>query len=59
MKWGISARLPNQQMTVDETMIRYEGKYSLLRMYMLKKPVRFGMKAWATCRCNFQIRVEF
>ena len=52
---------PNQQLTVDETMIRYKGKYSPIRMYMPKKPVKFGMKAWAAADAiskyvwNFQI----
>lgn len=36
----------NQQLTVDETMIRYKGGYSPIRQFMLQKPVRFGMKSW-------------
>jgi hypothetical protein len=38
---------PNQQMTVDEGMIMYKGKYCAVRQYMPKKPIRFGIKVWA------------
>jgi hypothetical protein len=38
---------PNQQMIVDEGMIMYKGKYCLIRQYMPKKPIRFGLKVWA------------
>jgi hypothetical protein len=38
---------PNQQMTVDEGMIMYKGKYCPVRQYMPKKPIRFGIKVWA------------
>jgi hypothetical protein len=38
---------PNQQMTVDEAMLMYKGKYCPIRQYMPKKPVRFGIKIWA------------
>jgi hypothetical protein len=37
---------PNQQMTVDEGMLMYKGKYCPIRQYMPKKPVRFGIKIW-------------
>jgi hypothetical protein len=39
---------PNQQMIVDEGMIMYKGKYCPVRQYMPKKPIRFGIKVWAT-----------
>jgi hypothetical protein len=39
---------PNQQMTVDESMVMYKGKYCPVRQYMPKKPVRLGIKVWAT-----------
>jgi hypothetical protein len=38
---------PNQQVTVDESMLTYKGKYCPIRQYMPKKPVRFGIKVWA------------
>jgi hypothetical protein len=38
---------PNQQLTVDETMVMYKGMYCPVRQYMPKKPVRFGIKVWA------------
>ena len=37
---------PNQQMTVDEGMIMYKGKYCPIQQYMPMKPVRFGIKVW-------------
>jgi hypothetical protein len=37
---------PNQQLTVDESMVMYKGKYCPIRLYMPKKPVRFGIKVW-------------
>ena len=39
---------PNQQMTVDEEIIMYKGKYCPIRKYMPKKPIRFGIKVWTT-----------
>jgi hypothetical protein len=38
---------PNQQMTVDESMVMYKRKYYPVWQYMPKKPVRFGIKVWA------------
>jgi hypothetical protein len=38
----------NQQITVDESMIMYKGAYCPIRQYMPCKPVRFGIKVWAT-----------
>lgn len=52
---------PNQQVTVDESMVMYKGKYSPIRQYMPNKPVRFGLKVWAAADAiskyvfNFQI----
>jgi len=52
---------PNQQMTVDEGMVMYKGKYCPIRQYMPNKPVRFGIKVWAAADAlskyvwNFQI----
>ena len=36
----------DQFITVDETMVRYKGKYSLARQYMPKKPIKWGLKVW-------------
>jgi hypothetical protein len=38
---------PNQQLTVDESMVMYKGMYCPIRQYMPCKPVRFGIKVWA------------
>jgi hypothetical protein len=38
---------PNQQLTVDESMVMYKGTYCPIRQYMPFKPVRFGIKVWA------------
>jgi hypothetical protein len=38
---------PNQQLTIDEGMVMYKGKYCPIRQYLPKKPVRFGIKVWA------------
>jgi hypothetical protein len=35
---------PNQQLTVDESMLRYKGNYCPVKQYMPKKPIRFGIK---------------
>jgi len=37
----------HQQITVDETMVRYKGKYCPIRQFMLDKPMRFDIKVWA------------
>jgi hypothetical protein len=37
----------NQQITVDESMVMYNGKYCPVRQYMPFKPIRFGIKVWA------------
>jgi hypothetical protein len=39
--------LPNQQMTMDKSMVIYKGKYCPVWQYMPKKPVQFGIKVWA------------
>jgi hypothetical protein len=38
---------PNQQLTVDESMLMYKGQYCPIRQYLPKKLVRFGIKIWA------------
>jgi hypothetical protein len=38
---------PNQQLTVDEGMIMYKGKYCGIRQYLRNKHIRFGLKVWA------------
>jgi hypothetical protein len=38
---------PNQQLTVDDGMIMYKGKYYPICQYMPLKPIWFGLKVWA------------
>jgi hypothetical protein len=38
---------PNQQMTMDESMVMYKGKYCPVWQYMPNKLVQFGIKVWA------------
>jgi hypothetical protein len=52
---------PNQQMTVDEGMVMYKGKYCPVQQYMPLKPVRFGIKVWSAANAlskylwNFEV----
>jgi hypothetical protein len=52
---------PNQQMTVDESMVMYKGKYCPVWQYMPKKPVQFGINVWVAVDAiskylwNFQV----
>ena len=39
------AYIPNQQLSVDESMIGFKGRLSWVQ-YMPKKPTKWGMKAW-------------
>jgi len=36
----------HQEVTVDETMVPYKGKYCPVRQYMPRKPTRWGVKVW-------------
>lgn len=51
----------NQQVTINDSMVLYKGKYSPICQYMPNKPVRFGLKIWAIVDAlskyiwNFQI----
>ena len=38
--------IPQQQLSIDEAMISFEGRLSFLQ-YLPKKPKKWGMKAWA------------
>jgi hypothetical protein len=35
-----------RELTIDELVVPYKGKYTSLRMFMRGKPKRFGMKFW-------------
>jgi hypothetical protein len=35
-----------EYVTVDETMVRYKGKFCPARQYMPKKPEKWGLKFW-------------
>ena len=39
---------PNQNVSVDEAMIRFDGRLGW-KQYMPKKPVKWGMKIWCLC----------
>jgi hypothetical protein len=38
---------PEQNLTVDEMMVRYMGNRSPIRQYLKNKPCRYGLKCWA------------
>jgi hypothetical protein len=38
--------LPNQQLTVDKSMVMYKGQCCPIGQYLPKKPMRFGIKVW-------------
>ena len=40
--------IPNQNVSVDEAMIRFDGRLGW-KQYMPKKPVKLGMKIWCLC----------
>lgn len=40
--------VPEQQLSHDESMVRYFGKHGL-KQSILNKPIRFGFKAWCLC----------
>ena len=39
---------PEQNLSHDETMVKYFGKHSL-KQSIMNKPIRFGFKAWCMC----------
>jgi hypothetical protein len=41
---------PEQNLTIDEMMIKYCGKYLPIRQYMKAKPTQYGIKIW--CLAN-------
>lgn len=51
----------NQQVTVDESIVMYKGKYLPIQQYMPNKPVRFDLKVWSVVDAlskyvwNFQV----
>ena len=49
-----------REITVDECIIPYKGKYCFIRQFMPKKPVRFGIKAWllASSKSRFVYTIE-
>ena len=38
----------SSNMSVDESMVKFYGR-TLLKQYMPRKPIRFGIKLWALC----------
>jgi hypothetical protein len=48
-----------QHVTVDETMVRYKGKYALARQYMPKKPIKWGFKVWILADATSHIIFDF
>lgn len=49
-----------REITVDECVIPYKGRYCFIRQFMSDKPVRFGIKAWllASSKSRFVWRIE-
>ena len=37
----------SKYLTVDESMVGYNGRYSRLKQFMLAKPITHGIKLWA------------
>jgi hypothetical protein len=50
---------PNQQLTVDEGMIMYKGKYCPIRQYLPKKTSPLWYKSVDGNRCTLKILMEF
>ena len=50
----------HQQLTVDESMVRYKGQYCPIRQFMPNKPVRFGIKLdVGISRCYSKLYLDF
>jgi hypothetical protein len=49
-----------REVTVDECVIPYKGRYCFIRQFMPDKPVRFGIKCWllASSKSRFVWRIE-
>src|SRR5579875_3737439 len=41
-----------KNLTVDEMMMSYTGKYSPIRQYMKAKPTQYGIKIWCLANSN-------
>jgi hypothetical protein len=41
-----------QNLCVDEMMIKYTGKYSPIRQYMKAKPCQYGIKIFCLANCD-------
>jgi len=52
-----------REITVDECVVLYKGRYFFIRQFMPDKPVRFGIKVWvlASSKSRFvwKIKVYF
>ena len=40
--------VPDQNVTVDESMVRFKGRLQF-RQYLPSKPIKWGIKVWALC----------
>ncbi|GBL61725.1 hypothetical protein AVEN_140732-1 [Araneus ventricosus] len=49
---------PYQNMSVDETMIKYKGRLGIIQ-YMPKKPTKRGIKIWMLCDSSFGYVYDF
>jgi hypothetical protein len=49
--YEVSKEIPNleREVTVEECVIPYKGKYCFIRQFMPDKPIRFGIKVWLIC----------
>ena len=50
--------VPSQNISVDEAMIRFDGRLSW-KQYMPKKPVKWGIKLWCLCDANTGYCIAF
>jgi hypothetical protein len=48
-----------QHVTIDETMVKYKGKYCSARQYMPKKPIKWGLKIWIMADATSHIISDF
>ena len=53
-QWNLSLYI-----TIDETMVKYKGKYCEMRQYMLKKPIKWCVKVWCVADLKSKFIYDF
>ena len=48
-----------QHVTIDETMVKYKGKYCFAWQYMPRKPIKWGLKVWVMVDATSHIISNF